>query len=130
MNTQTDERTCATAPTIPTPPPLALLDASEVAALPRRELSPGVTYAQLWTEGRSFAGVFHLEPGAAIPEHTHATHCHHVWTLQGQMTILDRELTPGSYAYVAPGQPHDLVAGPEGATAFYLYLVTAIAPVR
>lgn len=107
------------------PPSLRTMDASVVADLPRRNLSPGVTYAQLWARGRSFAGVFWLEPGAAIPEHTHRFHCHHVWTLEGQITILDRELAPGSYAYVAPMQAHDLVAGPEGATAFYLYLVTS-----
>lgn len=104
-------------------PSLRTVDASVVAQLPRRHLSPGVTYAQLWVEGRSFAGAFWLEPGAVIPEHTHQYHCHHVWTLEGQVTILDRTLSPGSYAYVAPGQAHDLVAGPEGATAFYLYLV-------
>jgi len=102
---------------------LRTLDAAVVADLPRRTLSPGVTYAQLWAEGRSFAGVFRLEPEAQIPVHTHGQHCHHVWTLEGQITILDRQLAPGSYAYVAPGQPHDLRAGPEGATAFYLYLV-------
>lgn len=121
MSTTTEQNP---SPTAPLHPPLVLVDAAEVAGLPRRELSPGVTYAQLWLEGRSFAGVFHLEPGASIDEHTHTTHCHHVWTLQGEVRILGRSLTPGSYAYVAPGEPHDLVAGPEGATAFYLYLVT------
>ncbi len=106
-------------------PALRMVDAATVADLPRRNLSPGVTYATLWAEGRSFAGVFWLEPGAVIAEHTHQFHCHHVWTLEGQVSILERSLDPGSYAYVAPGQPHDLVAGPEGATAFYLYLVTS-----
>jgi hypothetical protein len=125
MSTQTDEHSTATTATPAVPPPLQLVDAATVADLPRRELAPGVTYAQLWAEGRSFAGVFHLEPGAVIEEHAHTSHCHHVWTLQGQVRILDRPLTPGSYAYVAPGQPHDLVAGPDGATAFYLYLVTS-----
>jgi hypothetical protein len=113
--------------THPTPgngPDLRMVDAATVADLPRRTLSPGVTYAQLWEHGRSFAGVFHLDPHAVIAEHTHRFHCHHVWTLDGEIAILDRALGPGSYAYVAPGQPHDLVAGPEGATAFYLYLVT------
>ena len=104
---------------------LRMVDAATVADLPRRRLSPGVAYAQLWAQGRSFAGVFWLEPLAVIPEHTHRFHCHHVWTLDGQLDLLDRTLAPGSYAYVAPGQPHDLMAGPEGATAFYLYLVTA-----
>jgi quercetin dioxygenase-like cupin family protein len=122
MSTRTDDRD-ATSPE--QPPALQLVDAATVAGLPRQDLAPGVTYAQLWTEGRSFAGVFHLEPDAVIPEHTHTYHCHHIWTLQGQVRILDRLLTPGSYAYVAPGQPHDLVAGAEGATAFYLYLVTS-----
>ncbi len=115
--------------THPTPgdgPDLRMVDAATIADLPMHELSPGVTYAQLWAHGRSFAGVFHLEPGAVIEEHTHRYHCHHVWTLDGEVTILDRTLAPGSYAYVAPGQAHDLVAGPEGATAFYLYLVTEV----
>jgi hypothetical protein len=107
------------------PPDLRIVDADTVADLPRRNLSPGVTYATLWAEGRSFAGVFWLEPDAVIAEHTHQFHCHHVWTLEGRINILERSLAPGSYAYVAPGQPHDLVAGPEGATAFYLYLVTS-----
>ncbi len=106
-------------------PALRMVDAATVAGLPRRNLSPGVAYATLWSEGRSFAGVFWLEPGAVITEHTHQFHSHHVWTLEGQVSILERSLDPGSYAYVAPGQPHDLVAGPEGATAFYLYLVTS-----
>lgn len=128
MSTRTDERTTDTSTTPAVPPPLQLIDAATVAALPRRALAPGVTYAQLWSEGRSFAGVFHLEPGAVIAEHTHTRHCHHVWTLKGEVTILDRALPPGSYAYVAPGQRHDLVAGPDGATAFYLYLVTATPP--
>lgn len=104
-------------------PGLRTVEAAVVDDLPRHQLSPGVTYAQLWAQDRSFAGVFHLEPGAAILAHTHRYHCHHVWTLEGQVTILDRTLAAGSYAYVAPGQAHDLVAGPEGATAFYLYLV-------
>ncbi len=106
---------------------LRTVDAAAIADLPRRELSPGVTYAQLWAQGSSFAGVFHLEPGAAIPAHTHRYHCHHVWTLAGEIAILDRTLGAGSYAYVAPGERHDLVAGPEGATAFYLYLVVRAA---
>jgi len=122
MSTRTDDGNA----TVPErPPTLQLVDAATVAGLPRQDLAPGVTYTQLWTEGRSFAGVFHLEPDAVIPEHTHTFHCHHVWTLTGDVRILDRTLAPGSYAYVAPGQPHDLVAGPDGATAFYLYLVTA-----
>ncbi|MFU8840819.1 MAG: cupin domain-containing protein [Nitriliruptoraceae bacterium] len=122
MSTRTDDGTTTTPES---PPALQLIDAGAVTALPRRELAPGVTYAPLWTEGRSFAGVFHLEPDAVIPEHTHTSHCHHVWMLDGEVRILDRTLPPGSYAYVAPGQPHDLVAGPDGATAFYLYLVTS-----
>lgn len=114
----------STNPTVGPAPDLRMVDAAAVAGLPRRTLSPGVTYAQLWARGRSFAGVFWLEPHAVIPEHEHRSHCHHIWTLDGQVGILDRTLAPGSYAYVAPGQPHDLVAGPEGATAFYLYLVS------
>lgn len=122
MSTPADNDTPTTHEQLPA---LQLVDAATVADLPRQDLAPGVTYAQLWAEGRSFAGVFRLEPHAVIVEHTHHHHCHHVWTLAGQVSILDRTLAPGSYVYVAPGQPHDLVAGADGATAFYLYLVTS-----
>ncbi len=103
-------------------PRTRLLEAARIAELGRSEIAPGVTYVQLWSEGRSYAGTMELEPQATLSEHTHRRHAHHVWVVDGVVEALGRHLPRGSYAYVPPGQPHDLTAGPAGATIFYLYL--------
>jgi quercetin dioxygenase-like cupin family protein len=103
-------------------PRTRILEADRIAEQGRAEIAPGVTSVQLWSEGRSNAGRMHLEPQAALSEHTHRRHAHHVWVVDGLVEILGRQLARGSYAYVPPGQPHDMAAGPAGATVFYLYL--------
>jgi hypothetical protein len=99
-----------------------LLDAEAIARLPRRTQTPGVTTALLWRRGGSHAGVLWLEPGARLGAHTHSRHVHHVWVVEGEMHCLGRDLGPGAYAFVPLGVEHDSLAGPEGATFFYLYL--------
>ena len=99
-----------------------ILDAARIAELGRQEIAPGITSVQLWSEGRSYAGTMYLEPQATLSKHTHRRHAHHVWVVDGMVDALGRHLPRGSYAYVPPGQPHDMVAGPAGATILYLYL--------
>ena len=106
-------------------PATRLLDAARIARLDPEELTPGVTYRVLWAEHRSVAGTMELAAGSELAEHTHRRHAHHVWVVDGSVETMDRNLSRGSYAYVPPGQPHDLVAGPDGATLFYLYLEVA-----
>jgi quercetin dioxygenase-like cupin family protein len=103
-------------------PRTRILEAERIAEHGRAVIAPGVTSAQLWSEGRSTAGMMHLEPQATLSEHTHRRHAHHVWVVDGVVETLGRHLPRGSYVYVPPGQPHDLAAGPAGATIFYLYL--------
>lgn len=98
------------------------LDAAEIAAMPRHTVGTGASTARLWTRGRSHAGVMWLEAHARLEAHTHRRHAHHVWVVEGGITSLGRELGPGSFAYVPPGQEHELLAGSDGATFFYLYL--------
>ncbi|GEM_PF-2109771 len=102
-----------------------LLDAARIAQLQRAEIATGVTYVQLWSDGRSYAGKMRLEPGAELATHTHRRHAHHVWVIDGVVEAMGRRLTPGSYAYVPPREPHDISAGPDGGTIFYLHLEVA-----
>jgi hypothetical protein len=101
-----------------------LIEAARIGQLPRHEISSGVIYVQLWSDGRSYAGKMWIGPDAQLATHTHRRHAHHVWVLDGVVTALGRRLPAGSYAYVPPTQPHDLAAGPDGATVFYLHLQT------
>lgn len=101
-----------------------LLDAVHIAQLPRAVIAAGVVDVRLWSDGRSSAGKMRLDPDARLATHTHRRHCHHVWVVDGVAIAMGRTLTPGSYAYVPPGEPHDLAGGPEGATVFYLHLET------
>jgi quercetin dioxygenase-like cupin family protein len=101
-----------------------LLDAVRIAQLPRAVVAAGVVDVQLWSDGHSSAGKMRLDPHAQLTTHTHRRHCHHVWVVDGVVIAMGRTLTPGSYAYVPPGEPHDLAGGPDGATVFYLHLDT------
>jgi len=94
----------------------------QVVALNRVEGPDGVHRAILWEQDRSTAGLLWLDPGLKVPEHTHKGHCHHVWVVSGAATVLGRQLEPRSYAYVPPGVPHGMDAGPDGCELFYLYL--------
>lgn len=97
----------------------------QIAAAEDRPLGDldGVTISQLWSDQRSHAGILRLGPGARIPEHTHEEHAHHIWVIEGRVRVLGRDLVSGSYAYVPPGQPHDLRGRePTGCRVFYTYL--------
>jgi quercetin dioxygenase-like cupin family protein len=83
----------------------------------------------LWidTRSRSYAGVLHLNPGAAVGVHAHRYAVHHVWVTEGDCLIEGRRLGPGSYVFVPAGTDHGIEkAGPDGCTLFYLYLRAAM----
>lgn len=98
--------------------------AEHIAGLPRREVRdcPGVHERVLWSSGVQVAGVMEFPPGAVMPEHTHHTHSHHIWVTEGSMAVLGQTLTAGSYAHVPPGVPHEVDAGPQGCTLFYVFM--------
>jgi len=105
-------------------PRARVVEAPRIGYLERQEIAPGVTVTQLWAAGRSNAGLLSMEPDAELPEHVHARHAHHVWTVDGVVQVLGHRLRPGAYVYVPPGEPHGLTAGSAGASLFYLYLET------
>ena len=85
-----------------------VLDAAEVA---RRR-----------ADGHEAAGTLTLAPGAALAEHTHDGHGHHVWVVGGTAEVLGRELTAGAYWFVPAGRAHALTAiGEEPCELFWVY---------
>ena len=103
---------------------LIVLAASDVDALgwePLRDLS-GVSQKVLWQSGDVVIGLIRVEPGAEKPAHTHHGAHHHILVTQGSATMLGRQLDAGSYAYIPPDTPHEVVdVGPDGCTFFYTY---------
>ena len=96
------------------------LDAAELERLERHEIAPGVSYSHLWGDTAAYAGVVWFEPGAELADHDHRRFAHHLWLASGSMETLGRRLDPGAYAFVPVGRLHGSVAGPAGATVFYV----------
>ena len=111
--------------TVPGP---AIVPAEQLAALEERPLGAhgGARHRCTWTDGRSSAGVMHIDAGQHLGAHAHRSHHHHVWVVSGRTRVLDQELGTGSYAHIPAGVEHDFEAvGDDGCTVFYLYLADA-----
>jgi quercetin dioxygenase-like cupin family protein len=96
----------------------------QVTALPRKQLGKavGVDNAVLWTDGTSITGILSLTAGARLGRHTHRTHHHHMWVLDGEAMIADRLLGTGSYIHIPPRIEHDIDATDTGGvTVYYSY---------
>ncbi len=103
---------------------LVVLSKNEVDEKPWKPLGdlPGVTHKLLWRSGDVVLGLMRLEPGAENPAHVHQGAHHHILITQGSATMIGRPLDTGSYVYVPPGVPHEVVdVGPDGCTFFYTY---------
>lgn len=103
---------------------LILLTAAEVDELSWKPLgdTPGVTHKVLWRSGDIVLGMVRLAPGAVNPAHVHQGAHHHFLVTEGSARVIDQELEAGSYAYIPPGVPHEVVAvGDAGCTLFYTY---------
>ena len=107
-----------------TPQPVVLtLDA--IALLPVEALGSqaGVTHRVLWRNATSIAGVLTMEPRCHLGQHAHRVNQHHMWVLEGHVTILGTELGPGSYVHIPSRVEHDIDASAtDGCAVFYLYL--------
>ena len=106
-------------------PGVVLLPSDRVAGLDAVPLGvgDGAVHRTTWTDGRSSAGIMHIEAGHHLGEHTHRRHHHHVWVVAGRTEVLGEQLPAGSYAHIPAGIEHDFAAvGDEGCTVFYLYL--------
>ena len=102
-----------------------VLDGEEIAALPWEPLArigAGVSHRVLWRSGDSIAGVMRIEAGGHVEPHAHRHAHHHLWVLEGTVTVLARDLGPGAYVHVPAGTDHAMAAGAAPAEFLYLYL--------
>lgn len=97
--------------------------AEQIAGMPRRAVRDltGIHERVLWSSGVQVSGVMDFAPDATMPEHVHHDHSHHVWVLEGSVDVLGETLTRGAYVHVPPGVPHEVAAGPDGCTLFYVF---------
>jgi quercetin dioxygenase-like cupin family protein len=100
---------------------------ADVGSLPLQRLWEGVLARTVHGERLSFT-IVELEPGALVPEHRHPNEQVGI-LLEGKLTFRVggelRELGPGGTWRILGGQPHEVMAGAEGAV-----VVEAFAPVR
>ena len=95
-----------------------------VAALPKQQLGEavGVDNAVLWSDGISTTGLLSVTAGARLGRHTHRTHHHHMWVLEGEAVIADEHVGAGAYVHIPPSVEHDIDAtGSRGVTVYYSY---------
>jgi quercetin dioxygenase-like cupin family protein len=83
---------------------------------------PGVYRKTLWQSGDVTLGMMRVDEGKENPEHTHHAAHHHILILDGDCTMVEKRLGPGSYIYIPPGVPHAVTeVGPGGCTFFFTY---------
>lgn len=104
-----------------------LLTATDIGELPWAPFDdhPGVWFKTLWrdADGRSFAGLIKMLPGASIAQHRHRSATHHVWVESGSCRIGERSFGPGAYLHVPAAVEHGIdEAGSRGCVLLYIYL--------
>ena len=98
----------------------------EVESLPWEALptiGSGVRHKVLWRAGDSVAGVMEIDEGGRVNSHSHSNAHHHLWVLEGDVSVHGSSLGSGSYAHVPAGVEHELVNVGTGSCRFmYTYL--------
>lgn len=102
-----------------------VLDAEQVAGIDDAPLGsiPGVSNAVLHRDASSVTGILTVAGGHRLGRHRHRHHVHHMWVIEGEARIADRNLGPGSYVHIPVGIDHDIDAtGTSGVTVYYTYV--------
>jgi quercetin dioxygenase-like cupin family protein len=106
-----------------------VLNSMDVEARPWQPFADqhGVRDKVLWRDpvSGSYAGLMELAPGARVVPHVHRRAVHHLYVVSGscELSVSERVVGPGAYAFVPAETPHGIEkAGPEGCALFFLYL--------
>lgn len=81
----------------------------------------GVQHRVLFQDGRSVAGLLRLHPGAGEVKHLHVDGEHHLWVLEGLVSVDDTSLPAGSYLHVPAGLLHRVTDAGGGSLLFYVF---------
>lgn len=106
------------------PAPAAVRPVRDVSALPWVHLDgvDGARVRTLWASPASRAVLLLLDPGVTVPMHIHPADAHHAYVIEGRCAVGGQILGEGSYAHVAPGEPHEVRGElPFGATILYVF---------
>jgi anti-sigma factor ChrR (cupin superfamily) len=76
-------------------------------------LAPGVSHKPLGTGIASKSYLLRIDPGHAVPRHTH-TGVEHCVVLSGTVEVAGRMLHPGDFHLAARGSVHETVSSREG----------------
>ena len=101
-----------------------VLSAAEVAGRPAEPLAPGaagIANTILSAHHGTTAGVLRIPAAVTLPAHAHRTMGHHVWVVDGAVSVFGRMLPRGSYWFVGSGHLHAIEGlPPNGCTLFYV----------
>lgn len=81
----------------------------------------GVQHRALYQDDHTVAGLLRLHPGAGEVKHLHVDGEHHVWVLDGSVSIDDTFLPAGSYLHVPSGLLHRMTDAGGGSLLFYVF---------
>lgn len=87
----------------------------DAAAWP--ELAPGIRRRVLWQHAGQAAMLYHAQPGAALPLHTHG-HDEECLMLQGELFLDDVLLQPGDYQLAPAGTAHRITQTDTGVVIY------------
>ena len=108
--------------TIPTPTlfavPSAVIDQLPWQPMPGCD---GIVNKVVYSDDRVVAGLLRLRPAARESAHLHEHGQHHVWVLEGTVTIDETELPKGSFLHVPEQLVHAMSDSGAGSLLFYLY---------
>lgn len=87
----------------------------------------GVQHRVLFEDGRTVAGLLRFHAGAEELKHIHVDGEHHLWVLEGGVTVDDTFLPSGSYLHVPAGLMHR-VSDPGGGSLLFYVFTGSLAP--
>ena len=107
-------------------PTLFLVPRQRIGELPWEELpgANGVEHRVLYEDENSIAGLLRLHPGAGELTHLHIHGEHHLWVLDGTVSVDDTTLSADSYLHVPSRLAHRITDVGAGSLLFYVFCVT------
>jgi len=105
------------------PTTLFMVPRARMAELPWDQFpgDGGVLHRVLYQDDHTVAGLMRFHAGAEQLEHMHADGEHHLWVLEGGVSVDDTFLPAGSYLHVPPGLLHRVSDPGGGSLLFYVF---------
>ena len=83
--------------------------------------STGVEHKVIYDMADTVAGLLRLSPGAEEVSHLHLHGEHHLWVLEGSVTVDETDLPAASYLHIPARLRHTVRGGADGGLVFYVF---------